>query len=291
MESHLLKPPPAGTPFVAGSMPKGLLAGALGIRALFGSCGSEGATHRQSVNSGKDWIILATLSGCGRIVAEGVELHVESGTVLAVPPGTRFQECSTGDKPWSWICLRLELLAASPLLSGSRRSLSLACPGADCLHLMSDVVADLHGRRTGVESAVLGRLVLVLGLVEEAIGQGKRRKPSATITRACDSMRGAIGHAWRNADLARRCGMSASSFAHRFRAETGTTPKQWLLEERMRAARARLADREDIEAVAESLGFSSRYHFSRVFARSEGMPPGRFQQLALRRAMQSGKSS
>jgi len=287
MESHLIKPPPAGTPFVAGSMPKGRLANALGIRALFGSCGSEDATHRQSLDSGKDWIFLATLSGCGRIDAEGIEHHVESGAVLAVPPGSRFQECTIGDKPWSWICLRLELRSVSPLLSRLRRSFSQVCPGSDCVHLMSDVVLDLHARRTDVDSTLIGRLVLLLGLIEEAVGQGERRALSAAITRACDCMRDNMGHAWKIADLARWCGMSASSFAHRFRAETGTTPKQWLLEERMRAARARLADREDIEAVADALGFSSRFHFSREFSRFEGMPPGRFQQLALRRAMPS----
>jgi AraC family transcriptional activator FtrA len=70
-------------------------------------------------------------------------------------------------------------------------------------------------------------------------------------------------------DLARHACLSPRTFARRFRAETGTTPIQWLLAERVLCARELLEDGESsIHEVASRSGFSDaaalRYHFRRA---------------------------
>jgi transcriptional regulator GlxA family with amidase domain len=72
-------------------------------------------------------------------------------------------------------------------------------------------------------------------------------------------------------DLARHAHMSARSLARHFVAETGTTPKQWLLAHRVQHARRLLETTElSIEEVAVRSGFGSaaalRIHFDRVTA-------------------------
>jgi AraC family transcriptional activator FtrA len=73
------------------------------------------------------------------------------------------------------------------------------------------------------------------------------------------------------AAMSRRAGVSPRTFARRFRAETGTTPLQWLLAQRVLEAR-RLLEESDlpVEAVAWRVGFgtaaSLRDHFRRVTA-------------------------
>jgi AraC family transcriptional activator FtrA len=75
------------------------------------------------------------------------------------------------------------------------------------------------------------------------------------------------------AALARRACMSPRTFARRFRQETGTTPAQWVLEQRTRTAQS-LLERTDlpIEHVAARSGFGSaatlRMHFGRRLATS-----------------------
>jgi transcriptional regulator GlxA family with amidase domain len=75
------------------------------------------------------------------------------------------------------------------------------------------------------------------------------------------------------AAMARQAGCSERTFARRFRAETGTTPLQWLLRERVLHAR-RLLEATDlpIEDVACEAGFgtaaSLRTHFRRSTATS-----------------------
>lgn len=73
------------------------------------------------------------------------------------------------------------------------------------------------------------------------------------------------------AALARHAGVSPRTFARRFRAETGTTPLQWLLGQRVLEAR-RLLEATDlpVEEVAWRVGFgtaaSLREHFRRATA-------------------------
>jgi transcriptional regulator GlxA family with amidase domain len=68
--------------------------------------------------------------------------------------------------------------------------------------------------------------------------------------------------------LAQMAAMSSRTFARRFRAETGTTPYEWLLSQRLGAAQRILEQGDDtIETVATRCGFPGanalRHHFSR----------------------------
>ncbi len=71
------------------------------------------------------------------------------------------------------------------------------------------------------------------------------------------------------ARVAAHAHVSPRTFARRFCAETGTTPAQWLLHQRVLAAR-RLLERTDaaVEQVAADCGFGSaaslRAHFARA---------------------------
>ncbi len=74
--------------------------------------------------------------------------------------------------------------------------------------------------------------------------------------------------------LARRAAMSPRTFARRFRHETGTTPGQWLLEQRTRAAQALLESTDlPIEHVATRSGFGSAATLRTHFARRLGTTP------------------
>jgi transcriptional regulator GlxA family with amidase domain len=69
-------------------------------------------------------------------------------------------------------------------------------------------------------------------------------------------------------DLARRAHMAPRTFARRFRAETGTTPHDWITTQRVLLARRLLEETDlSIDAVATRSGFGDaatlRHHFSR----------------------------
>lgn len=86
------------------------------------------------------------------------------------------------------------------------------------------------------------------------------------------------------AALADHAGVSPRTFARRFREETGTTPLQWLLAERVLAARRLLEEsRLPVETVAWDCGFGSaaslRDHFRRATATTPSAYRRSFQPL------------
>jgi AraC family transcriptional regulator, transcriptional activator FtrA len=88
-------------------------------------------------------------------------------------------------------------------------------------------------------------------------------------------------------DLAARAAMSPRTFARRFLAAVGTTPYQWLVQERIRLAQ-RLLETSDlpVEIVAERSGFGSADNFRKHFARALRTSP-----QAYRRAFRQRQAS
>ena len=82
------------------------------------------------------------------------------------------------------------------------------------------------------------------------------------------------------AALARRVGLSESRFAHLFTEQTGRSPMHTVQEARLLKA-GQLLRMTDLAVgqVAAACGFESPFHFSRLFRRRHGLPPGRYRAL------------
>jgi transcriptional regulator GlxA family with amidase domain len=76
------------------------------------------------------------------------------------------------------------------------------------------------------------------------------------------------------ASLARRASMSPRTFARRFRAETGTTPHQWVTSQRLLLAEQLLEESEaSIDLVASRSGFGNAATLRHHFAAARGTTP------------------
>jgi AraC-like DNA-binding protein len=86
---------------------------------------------------------------------------------------------------------------------------------------------------------------------------------------------------WTVQELARRAGMSRSTFAERFRARVGETPMGYLTRWRMMLAGERLIHgRDTIATIATSLGYTSEHAFNTAFRRITGCSPRRYPRQA-----------
>lgn len=75
-------------------------------------------------------------------------------------------------------------------------------------------------------------------------------------------------------DLAATCGLSVPRFTARFKRETGLSPNDYALREKVSAAKAKLiGSTQDITDIAFDLGFSSSQYFATVFKRYAGITP------------------
>lgn len=125
-------------------------------------------------------------------------------------------------------------------------------------------------------------------------GQAQYARPPVRVRRPNDTLAPVLEWARRHLNeqltvpqLARKAGLSERTFARRFREALGTTPLQWVLQERVRLAQELLEmTDEPVERVAQSAGFGSatnlRYHFGRL----TGVSPQTYRHVFRHRAAQ-----
>ena len=89
-------------------------------------------------------------------------------------------------------------------------------------------------------------------------------------------------------DLARRAHMAPRTFARRFRAETGTTPHDWITGQRVLLARRLLEETDlSIDAVATRAGFGDGATLRHHFTRRLGATPNAYRETFRRRDIET----
>lgn len=98
--------------------------------------------------------------------------------------------------------------------------------------------------------------------------------PDAKLRRALEFITDNLGRDLRLGEIASEAGLSAFHFARQFRAATGQTPHQYLLDQRIARAKSLLTSRTlAVQDIAAQTGFSSATNFVRAFRQRVGVPP------------------
>ncbi|WP_338834641.1 AraC family transcriptional regulator [Bradyrhizobium septentrionale] len=93
--------------------------------------------------------------------------------------------------------------------------------------------------------------------------------------RACERLDSDLGGELSLQQIAAEFGLSVGHFSRAFRASTGLPPHQWLLRQRVKAAKELMTVRElPLAEIAISAGFANQSHFTRVFSAAVGISPG-----------------
>lgn len=105
----------------------------------------------------------------------------------------------------------------------------------------------------------------------------ERLQPDSRVTKVISEIEANLGSDLTLALLAEKANLSRDHLIRLFRRKLGLTPKQYILDLRIKkAARLLNSTRYSIEQIAEELGFSDRYHFTRAFNQSMGINPGEY---------------
>ncbi len=111
----------------------------------------------------------------------------------------------------------------------------------------------------------------------ERAAQGATDERVRRIERVCADIARAPHRQWVVSDLARDCFVSPDHFTRVFRQVRGVTPREFILRQRIDAAkRLLLASSYSVGRIAQLTGFSDIYHFSRQFKAHAGRSPTRF---------------
>jgi AraC-like DNA-binding protein len=156
----------------------------------------------------------------------------------------------------------IETHRASPeLLDALCRYLALADSPADAKVLGPLTSREIHYR---LLMAPFG------GMLRQLI---RHDSNASAIARAIGHIRGDLRSPITIPELARRVGMSASSFYQHFKSTTSTTPLQYQKELRLLEARRLLRTGSSVTTAAFEVGYESSSQFSREYARKFGVPP------------------
>ena len=156
-------------------------------------------------------------------------------------------------------------------------------PIGSCLPSFERVIDLLPDKRPGGD-LILGALAAeaiaeVLAVLKQ--GPGKVRPPSMVIREATTLL--AQGHADPGcmAEFAERRNLSYTVFRRLFKAETGCSPRQFVLETKMNWAKGMLVSSDaTVCRIASELGFDSVFYFTRVFKKRHGLSPSAFRDSA-----------
>ncbi|AWL96891.1 MULTISPECIES: helix-turn-helix domain-containing protein [Bradyrhizobium] len=101
------------------------------------------------------------------------------------------------------------------------------------------------------------------------------------VKRACERLDSDLGGRLSLQLIAAEFGLSVSHFSRAFRISTGLPPHQWLLRQRVNAAKQLMTARDlSLSEIAISAGFANQSHFTKVFSVQVGISPAAWRREA-----------
>ena len=230
-----------------------------------------------------DWLLFCTTAGAGRIAHADGSLETGAGDLVLLS-ARHPHDYATATPPGSWEFTWAHFLPLPqwlPWLAWPEEA-----PGIHRLVLgKSTVFAAIAKRLREMDGLAAGerhhRFALALNALEEALLLADEANPArsgggadARIRAVADGVRADLAREWDIAALAAAAGLSASRFAHLFRAEFGETPRRWIERQRMERARQLLTGtRLAVQEIAAQVGFADPFHFTARFRAVTGTAP------------------
>ncbi|TDQ40769.1 AraC family transcriptional regulator [Aureibacillus halotolerans] len=153
-------------------------------------------------------------------------------------------------------------------------------PGLESLFIQ--IAREFMFGRIGYEVIVRGMLSQLLAIIlRYQANEGRSPEAHRKIAPALEAVKRQLHSSWDAKELASLCGYHPAYFATLFKEATGQSPKNYLIQERIRKAKLLLLDPGSIESVAEQLGYTSLHYFCRNFKEVTGQTPSQFRKESI----------
>jgi len=156
-------------------------------------------------------------------------------------------------------------------------------------HLINQFIRETTNRQRGFEFIQEGiTLQLAVNFLRQIesnllLERCERSRPRDNIKKAIDFMNDCYNEDCSLEDIAKAANLSAYHFIRVFKAETGMTPHEYMMDIRMNRIKEKLADQRLSISQAFSLcGVDYNGHFAAVFKRKVGVTPSQYRQSILR---------
>ena len=231
----------------------------------------------------QDYELVYITEGRGVFESEPTgSVHIEAGHVLVLVPGTwhRFRPVRTVGWEESWIRFNGEV--ADRIMSSffpADKAVIRVGPDQELLDQIRSVAGMIEAESIGCQQIAGSRTLEILAHIRSH-ALSYRPVDRQAAQKIEQAQRFLAQHCRENVDaeaLARRFGLSLSRFRALFKQQIGVAPRQYQLDVRMDLARHWLTESShSVTEIAEMLGFSSVYYFSRLFRKKVGCPPSAY---------------
>lgn len=226
-------------------------------------------------HSHEGFSIGAITGGCSTYFDGQCWHEIEQGAVVMMNPGVVHACNPIADQPWSYLMLYVDMpwlreqgfeplaqtLSTSPRLYEALTALYATLVSAECSSPQKRIAAQVF----------FGQLRAQVQAAPSDAGQVNER-----LQRAADYIREHCTEPLKLDDIGEAAGLSTSYLTRAFKQHYGMTPHGYLLDHRVRYARAQLRRGRLIAEVAHEAGFADQAHLQRAFKQHLAATPGHY---------------
>jgi AraC-like DNA-binding protein/uncharacterized RmlC-like cupin family protein len=237
----------------------------------------------RSVHQGQD--IVYCLSGNGFVETLGQRIEVGPGQLAWIANEAPHAHMADPRTPWTVLWFRFDgpdPVALREKLFGDGLPRVDFVDGAHPVPWFEKLFAALRRRDAGLDLRLNHLVAEFLTMIDQTLAGTAARDFPAPLAALLGAMRANLGQPWSAADLSEVSGLGHSQTRRLFRRHLRTSPRQWLIRERLMQAQSLLLENDaPLAEIADLCGFCDVYHFGREFKRSVGIAPAAWRRSEL----------
>jgi len=242
--------------------------------------------------------LIYCVKGRGYIRIEGRDHAVGESEALWIDGRSPHVHWAAASDPWEVLWLR----ADGHALTGSAEALHVVrqpvfAVGPRAASRFQAVLRHLQTQPLALDALLHADVSAILGLLFEQRRSLQGENPETQgmnpdLKLAIEKMGVYYYKAWSVSELAREAGMSEPHFYRCFHRATGSSPISWLRRQRVNHAKRKLVETADsIKQIAEQVGYSDPFYFSRDFKLACGISPKHYREQEVSRSDDDSRDS